>query len=128
MNALLLLPRRRRRRRRRLRSLVGLPRACTPVRYAPNLVGLPCPSSCPLCSADGKEYLQTKADRAKLDGLYECILCACCSTSCPSYWWSSDKYLGPAVLLAAYRCGGGEEVVGCGASVPSRPGASTVRG
>ncbi|KAL4853304.1 Succinate dehydrogenase [ubiquinone] iron-sulfur subunit [Chlorella vulgaris] len=52
---------------------------------------------------DGKEFLQTKDDRAKLDGLYECILCACCSTSCPSYWWNSDKYLGPAVLLAAYR-------------------------
>jgi len=54
-------------------------------------------------SADGKEYLQSKEERAKLDGLYECILCACCSTSCPSYWWSSDKYLGPAVLLNAYR-------------------------
>ncbi|PSC70794.1 Succinate dehydrogenase [ubiquinone] iron-sulfur mitochondrial [Micractinium conductrix] len=52
---------------------------------------------------DGKEFLQTKEDRAKLDGLYECILCACCSTSCPSYWWNADKYLGPAVLLAAYR-------------------------
>ncbi|GAB4819375.1 hypothetical protein N2152v2_006421 [Parachlorella kessleri] len=51
----------------------------------------------------GREYLQTKDDRAKLDGLYECILCACCSTSCPSYWWASDKYLGPAVLLQAYR-------------------------
>jgi len=51
----------------------------------------------------GQEYLQSKEDRAKLDGLYECILCACCSTSCPSYWWSSDKYLGPAVLLNAYR-------------------------
>ncbi|XP_064610890.1 succinate dehydrogenase [ubiquinone] iron-sulfur subunit, mitochondrial-like [Liolophura sinensis] len=52
----------------------------------------------------GKEsYLQSVEDRAKLDGLYECILCACCSTSCPSYWWNSDKYLGPAVLLQAYR-------------------------
>ena len=51
----------------------------------------------------GKENLQSKEDRAKLDGLYECILCACCQTSCPSYWWSSDKYLGPAVLLNAYR-------------------------
>ena len=49
------------------------------------------------------EYLQTKEDRKKLDGLYECILCACCSTSCPSYWWNSDKYLGPAVLMQAYR-------------------------
>jgi succinate dehydrogenase/fumarate reductase iron-sulfur protein len=49
------------------------------------------------------EYLQTKVDRAKLDGMYECILCACCSTSCPSYWWNGDKYLGPAVLMQAYR-------------------------
>ncbi|KAL6762578.1 iron-sulfur subunit of mitochondrial succinate dehydrogenase [Haematococcus lacustris] len=54
-------------------------------------------------AASGKEYYQSKESRAKLDGLYECILCACCSTSCPSYWWNSDKYLGPAVLLAAYR-------------------------
>lgn len=46
-----------------------------------------------------KENLQTKADRKMLDGLYECILCFCCSTSCPSYWWNPDKYLGPAVLL-----------------------------
>lgn len=51
----------------------------------------------------GAERLQSKEDRAKLDGLYECILCACCSTSCPSYWWNGDKYLGPAVLLQAYR-------------------------
>ncbi|XP_014676058.1 PREDICTED: succinate dehydrogenase [ubiquinone] iron-sulfur subunit, mitochondrial-like isoform X2 [Priapulus caudatus] len=52
----------------------------------------------------GKEaYHQTVEDRDKLDGLYECILCACCSTSCPSYWWSADKYLGPAVLMQAYR-------------------------
>ncbi|CAL6355478.1 unnamed protein product [Bathycoccus prasinos] len=50
-----------------------------------------------------EENLQSKEDREKLDGLYECILCACCSTSCPSYWWNSDKYLGPAVLLQAYR-------------------------
>ena len=50
-----------------------------------------------------KERLQSEADRAKLDGLYECILCACCSTSCPSYWWNSDKYLGPAALLQAER-------------------------
>ncbi|CAB9511073.1 Succinate dehydrogenase [ubiquinone] iron-sulfur subunit [Seminavis robusta] len=52
---------------------------------------------------DGKEHLQTIEDRAKLDGMYECILCACCSTSCPSYWWNADKYLGPAVLMQAYR-------------------------
>nr|WVH37056.1 succinate dehydrogenase subunit 2 [Meteora sporadica]WVH37096.1 succinate dehydrogenase subunit 2 [Meteora sporadica] len=50
-----------------------------------------------------KEYYQSKHDRKKLDGLYECILCACCSTSCPSYWWNSEKYLGPAILLQAYR-------------------------
>uniref|UniRef100_A0A345UB40 Succinate dehydrogenase [ubiquinone] iron-sulfur subunit, mitochondrial n=1 Tax=Gracilaria caudata TaxID=2572395 RepID=A0A345UB40_9FLOR len=50
-----------------------------------------------------KEYLQSKSDRAELDGLYECILCACCSASCPSYWWNHDKYLGPAILLQAYR-------------------------
>ncbi len=50
-----------------------------------------------------RERLQTPDERAKLDGLYECILCACCSTSCPSYWWNGDRYLGPAILLAAYR-------------------------
>ena len=50
-----------------------------------------------------KEWKQSREDRKKLDGLYECILCACCSTSCPSYWWNSDRYLGPAVLLQAYR-------------------------
>ena len=49
------------------------------------------------------EWLQSKDDREKLDGLYECILCACCSTSCPSYWWNGEKYLGPAALLQAYR-------------------------
>jgi succinate dehydrogenase / fumarate reductase, iron-sulfur subunit len=51
----------------------------------------------------GKERLQSPAQREQLDGLYECILCACCSTSCPSYWWNSDKFLGPAILLQAYR-------------------------
>ena len=50
-----------------------------------------------------KEWRQAPHDREKLDGLYECILCACCSTSCPSYWWNGDRYLGPAVLLQAYR-------------------------
>ena len=50
-----------------------------------------------------REWLQSKEDRERLDGLYECILCACCSTSCPSYWWNSERYLGPAVLLQAYR-------------------------
>lgn len=46
---------------------------------------------------------QSVADRAKLDGLYECILCACCTASCPSYWWNGDKYLGPAIIQQAYR-------------------------
>jgi succinate dehydrogenase / fumarate reductase iron-sulfur subunit len=50
-----------------------------------------------------RERLQSKEDRVKLDGLYECILCACCSTSCPSYWWNGERYLGPAILLQAYR-------------------------
>jgi len=50
-----------------------------------------------------RERLQSREERAKLDGLYECVLCACCSTSCPSYWWNSERYLGPAVLLQAYR-------------------------
>ncbi len=50
-----------------------------------------------------RERLQSKEDREKLEGLEECILCACCSTSCPSYWWNSDRYLGPAALLQAYR-------------------------
>ena len=49
------------------------------------------------------ERLQSPEERSKLDGLYECILCACCSGSCPSYWWNPDKFLGPATLLAAYR-------------------------
>ncbi|MCZ6890850.1 MAG: succinate dehydrogenase iron-sulfur subunit [Gammaproteobacteria bacterium] len=50
-----------------------------------------------------QERLQSPADRAKLDGLYECILCACCSTACPSFWWNPDKFIGPAGLLQAYR-------------------------
>jgi len=50
-----------------------------------------------------KEWRQSEDDRNKLDGLYECILCACCSTSCPSYWWNGERYLGPAALLQAYR-------------------------
>lgn len=49
------------------------------------------------------ERLQSPEDREKLDGLYECILCACCSTSCPSFWWNPDKFVGPAGLLQAYR-------------------------
>lgn len=49
------------------------------------------------------ERLQTPEERAQLDGLYECILCACCSTSCPSFWWNPDRFIGPAGLLQAYR-------------------------
>ena len=49
------------------------------------------------------ERLQSPEDRAQLDGLYECILCACCSTSCPSFWWNPDRFIGPAGLLQAYR-------------------------
>jgi succinate dehydrogenase / fumarate reductase iron-sulfur subunit len=53
--------------------------------------------------APTRERRQSREDRAKLDGLWECILCASCSTSCPSYWWNDERYLGPAVLLQAYR-------------------------
>jgi succinate dehydrogenase / fumarate reductase, iron-sulfur subunit len=53
--------------------------------------------------APDRERGQSVEDRAKLDGLYECILCACCTTACPSYWWNGDKFLGPAALLQAYR-------------------------
>ncbi|MGB0844309.1 MAG: succinate dehydrogenase iron-sulfur subunit [Alphaproteobacteria bacterium] len=54
-------------------------------------------------AAPKTERLQSPEDREKLDGMWECVLCFCCSTSCPSYWWNGDKYLGPAVLLQAYR-------------------------
>merc|ERR1712123_419076 len=54
-------------------------------------------------SIKGEQFYQSEEDRQKLDGLYECILCACCSTSCPSYWWNGDKYLGPAIIQQAYR-------------------------
>jgi succinate dehydrogenase / fumarate reductase iron-sulfur subunit len=50
-----------------------------------------------------RERLQSEDERAKLDGLWECILCFCCTTSCPSYWWNGERYLGPAILLQAYR-------------------------
>jgi len=50
-----------------------------------------------------RERLQSPAEREELDGLYECILCACCSTACPSFWWNPDKFAGPAALLQAYR-------------------------
>jgi succinate dehydrogenase / fumarate reductase iron-sulfur subunit len=53
--------------------------------------------------APERERLQSPEDRAKIDGMWECVLCACCSTSCPSYWWNEDRYLGPAILLQAYR-------------------------
>ena len=52
---------------------------------------------------ESQERLQSIEDREKIDGLYECILCACCSTSCPSFWWNPDKFIGPAGLLQAYR-------------------------
>jgi len=54
-------------------------------------------------SLSDRELFQSIEDRKKLDGLYECILCFCCSTSCPAYWWHPEKYLGPAVLMQAYR-------------------------
>ena len=54
-------------------------------------------------SSEGKEQYQIKEEQEKIDKPSACILCACCSTSCPSYWWNSDKFLGPAALLAAYR-------------------------
>lgn len=54
-------------------------------------------------SSPDKERLQSKEEREKLEGLWECILCFCCTTSCPSYWWNGDKYLGPATLLQSYR-------------------------
>ena len=57
----------------------------------------------PWLQSSNKNGLQSIEDRKKLDGMYECILCACCSTSCPSYWWNSDEYLGPAVLMQAFR-------------------------
>ncbi len=50
-----------------------------------------------------KVFMQTVKQREKVDGLYECILCFCCNSGCPSYWWNADKYLGPAILLQAYR-------------------------
>ena len=54
-------------------------------------------------AAPGRERPQSPQERARLDGLWECILCFCCTTSCPSYWWTGDRYLGPAILLQAYR-------------------------
>ena len=66
-----------------------------------------CRRSSPGCKTESptpqKEWQQSHEDREKLDGLYECILCACCSTSCPSYWWNGERFLGPAALLQAYR-------------------------
>ena len=56
-----------------------------------------------LTLSQGKENRQSPEERKKLDGLFECILCACCSTSCPSYWWNGDQYLGPALLPQSYR-------------------------
>ena len=91
------------------------------------MVAPPLPPLLP-CRSKGKEYFQSKESRHKLDGLYECILCACCSTSCPSYWWNSDKYLGPAVLLAAYRYGvGGARGEGWGQGQGGGEGAESGR-
>ncbi len=56
-----------------------------------------------LLAAPERERLQSPDERAELDGLYECILCACCTGFCPSYWWNPDRFLGPAVLLQALR-------------------------
>ncbi|XP_002988385.2 succinate dehydrogenase [ubiquinone] iron-sulfur subunit 1, mitochondrial [Selaginella moellendorffii] len=56
-----------------------------------------------MLEAGQKEHLQSKKERLKLDGMYECILCACCTSSCPSYWWNPEKFLGPAALLHAHR-------------------------
>ena len=61
------------------------------------------PGSRPRRRRRRQEWRRAPEERAKLDGLYECILCACCSTSCPSYWWNGERYLGPAALLQAYR-------------------------
>ena len=73
--------------------------------------------------APARERLQSPEDREKLDGLYECILCFCCSTSCPSYWWNGDRYLGPAILLQAYRwiADSRDEMTGGAAGQPQRP-------
>ena len=69
-----------------MRSLARSSPGCRPTRQPPT-----------------SERLQSPEEREKLDGLWECILCFCCQTSCPSYWWNGDRYLGPAVLLQAYR-------------------------
>ena len=69
--------------------------------YAPPRAIQPWPTT--VAPEPQAEWPQYPDDRKKLDGLYECILCACCSTSCPSYWWNGDRYLGPAALLQAYR-------------------------
>ena len=73
--------------------------AAAPVAVAAPAAGAPAEAA----GEEKTELKQSQKDREKLDGYYECILCACCSTSCPSYWWNGDKYLGPAVLLQAYR-------------------------
>ena len=75
----------------------------TTYQHQSSSLGNHCSNTAWLTITQGKENRQTPADRKKLDGLYECILCACCSTSCPSYWWNAEEYLGPAVLLQSYR-------------------------
>ncbi len=70
-----------------------------------------------------KERLQSPEERDELNGLYECILCASCSTSCPSFWWNPDKFVGPAGLLQAYRfiADSRDQDTGCAAGQPGRP-------
>jgi succinate dehydrogenase (ubiquinone) iron-sulfur subunit len=70
---------------------------------APDVSTIPHLSRRHINPPQGREFRQSKEERKKIDGLYECILCACCSTSCPSYWWNQEEYLGPAVLLQSYR-------------------------
>ena len=74
-----------------------------------------------------KERLQSPEERQQLDGLYECILCSCCTTSCPSYWWNGDRFLGPAVLLQAYRllADSRDEATGTGSRASRTPTGST---
>ena len=92
-----------------------MPATSTPLRQRDGPSEMRTAQSCPgvarregalqpvLQTAAPAENLQSESDRSILDGLYECILCACCSTSCPSYWWNDNKYLGPAILLQASR-------------------------
>ena len=73
------------------------------LRFLRPIEGLADPLDFRVGRADGRERLQSPEERDELNGLYECILCASCSTSCPSFWWNPDKFVGPAGLLQAYR-------------------------